>query len=56
MTEETKDVILVIEALPPVTRGELDEVEEELNQLITKYCGGDIRTAILDDGKREIEV
>lgn len=56
MTEKTKDVILVVEALPPVTKEELDEVEEELNRLITKYCGGEIRTAILDDGKREIEV
>lgn len=56
MTEKTKDVILVVEALPPVTKEELDEVEEELKRLITKYCGGEIRTAILDDGKREIEV
>jgi lysyl-tRNA synthetase class 2 len=56
MTEETKDVILVIEALPPVTREELDKVEEELKRLITEYCGGEIRTDILDDGKREIEV
>jgi len=56
MTEETKDVILVVEALPPVTKEELDEVEEDLSRLITKYCGGEIRTDILDDGKREIEV
>jgi len=56
MTEETKDVILVVEALPPVTKEELDEVEEDLSRFITKYCGGEIRTAILDDGKREIEV
>ncbi len=56
MTEETKDVILVVEALPPVTKEELDEVEEELNRLVAKYCGGEIGTAILDDGKREIEL
>lgn len=56
MTEETKDVILVVEALPPVTKEELDEVEEDLSRLITKYCGGEIRTTILDDGKREIEI
>ncbi len=56
MTGETKDVILVVEALPPVTKEELDEVEEDLSRLITKYCGGEIRTTILDDGKREIEV
>ncbi len=56
MTEETKDVILVVEALPPMTKEELDEVEEDLSRLITKYCGGEIRTDILDNGKREIEV
>jgi lysyl-tRNA synthetase class 2 len=56
MTEETKDVILVVEALPPVTREELDEVVEDLSRLITEYCGGEIRTDILDEGKREIEI
>lgn len=56
MTEETKDVILVIEALPPVTREELEEVEEDLSRLITEYCGGEIRTEILDKGKRETEI
>lgn len=56
MTEETKDVILVIEALPPVTREELAEVEEDLCQLILKYCGGDTRKTILNEAKREIEI
>jgi len=56
MTEETKDVILVIEALPPVTREELEEVEEDLSLLITKYCGGEVRADILDEAKREIEI
>jgi lysyl-tRNA synthetase class 2 len=56
MTEETKNVILVVEALPPVTREELAEVEEDLSRLITEYCGGEIRTDILDEAKREIEI
>ena len=56
MTEETKDVILVVEALPPVTREGLAEVEEDLSRLIIKYCGGEIRTDILDEAKREIEI
>ena len=56
MTEETKEVILVIEALPPVTREELEEVEEDLSRLITEYCGGEIRAAVLDEGKSEIEI
>ena len=56
MTEETKDVILVVEALPPVAREELEEVEEDLSRLILKYCGGEIKTDILDEGKRETEI
>jgi lysyl-tRNA synthetase class 2 len=56
MTEDTKDVILVVEALPPVTREELGEIMENLSRLITEYCGGEIRTAILDEGKRETEI
>ena len=56
MTEETKDVILVIEALPPVTRKELEEVEEDLSRLIIKYCGGEINTDILGEAKRETEI
>ena len=56
MTEETKDVILVIEAIHPVTRGELEEVEEDLSQLISEYCGGEIRKDILDEGKRETDI
>jgi DNA/RNA-binding domain of Phe-tRNA-synthetase-like protein len=56
MTEETEDVILVVEALPPVTGEELEEIEEDLSRLITEYCGGEIRTAILDQIKREVEI
>jgi lysyl-tRNA synthetase class 2 len=56
MTEETKDVILVIEALPPATREELAAVGEDLTRLIIKYCGGEIRTDILDEAEREIEI
>ena len=56
MTEETKDVVLVVEALPPVTREKLKEVEEDLSRLILKYCGGEIKTDILDEGKRKIEI
>ncbi len=56
MTEETKDVILVIEALPPATKEELEEVEEDLSRLITEYCGGKIRTDILDEARIEIGI
>jgi DNA/RNA-binding domain of Phe-tRNA-synthetase-like protein len=56
MTEDTKNVILVVEALPPVTREELEEVQDDLSKLITEYCGGEVRTYILDEGIRETEI
>ncbi len=56
MTEETKDVILVVEALPPVTREELEQVKDDLSRLITEYCGGEVRADTLDEGKKETEI
>jgi lysyl-tRNA synthetase class 2 len=56
MTEETEDVILVVEGLPPVTQEEISVTLEEFKQLIEEYCGGKIRTAILDEARFEIEV
>jgi lysyl-tRNA synthetase class 2 len=56
MTEDTKDVILVVESLPPVTREELEEVVEDLSRLITEHCVGEIKTDILDETKRETDI
>ena len=56
MTEETRDVVLVVEGLPPVTREEIDEVLSDFSQLISHYCGGEIRTAVLDEANVEVEV
>lgn len=56
MTEETKEVALVIEGLPPVIREELEEIGEDLSRLILKYCGGEVRKAVLDENYREIEI
>lgn len=56
MTEETGEVVLVIEGLPPVKREEMEEIEEDLSRLILKYCGGEIKRDILDENCREIVV
>lgn len=42
LTKETKNAILVIEALPPTSMEELQESIEELKSLVTKYCGGSL--------------
>lgn len=55
LTEETKNAILVIEGLPPVTKEEVEIATKELQELVQKTCGGSITQAILDKNKPEIE-
>lgn len=56
MTEETRNVVLVVEGLPPVTREELNAALDDLSQMIVEYCGGEIRTAVLDEVDTEVEI
>ncbi len=56
MTEETSEVLLVAEGLPPVTRNEVTAVVEELDELVKMFCGGEIQTFILDRHQRECEI
>jgi len=56
MTEETRDVVLVVEGLPPVTREEIEKAGKDLALLIEKYCGGEIKRDVLDEKKTEIEM
>lgn len=41
LTEHTKNAVLVIEALPPVSCGELESALSELKELVLEYCGGE---------------
>lgn len=56
MTEETRDVVLVVEGLPPVTKIEMAGILDDIRQLITKYCGGEVETVVLDQNIREKEI
>lgn len=48
LSHETRYALLVLEALPPVTRDVVETAIGELTDLITLYCGGAATTAILD--------
>lgn len=56
MTQETKNAVLVVEGLPPATRGEVEEAIRELGGLVQKSCGGEIRTAMVDSSSPEAEI
>ncbi len=56
MTEETRNSLLVIEGLPPVTKEDVRSVAEELSGLVTRYCQGESQTTVLDEKTKEIEI
>lgn len=56
LTEETKNCILVIEGLLPVTKEEIENATKELQHLLQKYCGGNITYGILDKNRHEAEL
>ena len=55
-TEETRNCILVIEGLSPVTREEIEAATNELKEMVEKYCGGTLVYSVLDRNKSEIEI
>ena len=56
LTEETKNCIMVIEGLPPVSQNEVESATKELMELAQKFCGGEISYTILNENKREVEI
>lgn len=56
LTEETTNSFMVLEALPPVKREELEKAVAELADLIKDYCNGEIVTTILDKTNSETEI
>ncbi|HEY4694580.1 MAG TPA: phenylalanine--tRNA ligase beta subunit-related protein [Candidatus Nanoarchaeia archaeon] len=53
LTEETKNCILVIEALPPTSKNEVEQATNELKIFVEKFCGGEINSTTL--GANELE-
>ncbi len=55
MTQNTKNITLVVEGLPPVNKDEIKLIIDELAELIQSHVGGEIKTFIVNKAKREIE-
>lgn len=56
LTKETRNAVLVIETLPPVTRDTVETAIRELADLVKQYCGGTVSTALLDKENRAIKL
>jgi len=56
ITEETKNAIFFVDALPPITRKTLSTILKDLIELISMFCQGKTRTFIADKTKPSIEL
>ena len=56
LTADTKNAVLIIEALPPVPRTVVQAAIRELADGVQRFCGGAVATALLDKDKRQIEL
>ena len=56
LTETTTDALLVIEAIPPISRAQLEAALAELAERVTTHLGGTARVAILDRDVRSIDL
>lgn len=56
LTEETKNAVIVIEGLPPITKETIELAAKDLAELIKKYCGEETQYQILNQKNREMEI
>ena len=56
MTEETKNVALVVEGLPPAAKEEVEGIINELAEAVKKFCGGEAKAVILNKDHPEEEI
>lgn len=56
MTEQSKNVVLVVEALPPLTVSDVQTIVTELGQMVAEYCGGTVTSHILNAQNSSVEL
>ena len=56
LTATTRQAVLVIEALPPTRRPDLEQALADLASRVTRFCGGEAAAAVLDAGTPEMDL
>jgi DNA/RNA-binding domain of Phe-tRNA-synthetase-like protein len=56
LTERTKNAVLVLEGLPPVTRADIETATKELAELVARHCGGECAHQVLDASSPAMEI
>lgn len=56
LTESTRNALLIVEGLNSRERGTVEEAINDLVELIKQYCGGNVRSEIVEKTKQAIEL
>ncbi|MFC1725450.1 B3/4 domain-containing protein [candidate division KSB1 bacterium] len=56
MTEKSKNICLVVEGLPPVTREEVEQITTELAGEIKRFCGGSTAVHFVDSENPSVQI
>jgi lysyl-tRNA synthetase class 2 len=56
LTPATANVAINVDCLPPVLRSEAEAITKELADLVTEFCGGEVKHFLLDASQNEAEV
>jgi DNA/RNA-binding domain of Phe-tRNA-synthetase-like protein len=53
---ETRNIAINVDCLPPFTAGDAENMTSELARLVGRFCGGEVRYALLTRSQNEFEV
>ena len=56
MTEKTKNAVIMIEGLPPVTKEKIDEISKDLAGSVETFLGGKTKVHLLNKSNPEVEL
>ncbi|MFC1801320.1 hypothetical protein ACFLZB_02560 [Nanoarchaeota archaeon] len=56
VSKKTKDSLIYLEAIPPLTESRVLKIVEELADLVKTFCKGRIKAGILNSKKKEIKI
>lgn len=54
--ENTSNVALFIEIVPPFTKEEVEKITEELAELVRKHCSSETETGLIEESSPEYEI
>lgn len=56
LEKTTKNAVIVVEGIAPVTREEVETAANEMRDLIQQFCGGEVVSIVLHKDKTELEL